>query len=192
MSRPSRDRPLEEAGLSLTMLIGGARSGKTAVAARLAEASGRDVVLIATGEARDDEMAERIRRHREARSDAWDTVEEPLDLEGALGAAPRESCVVVDCLTLWVANLLERGHPAGEIEDRGRTAAGIAAGRDAPTVAVTNEVGSGIVPANRLARAFRDLHGRVNAAWADAAERALLVVAGRILELDRAEMLDDG
>ena len=177
--------------MALTVVIGGARSGKTAVAARLAESSGREVVLIATGEARDEEMAERIRRHREARPETWETIEEPLDLEGSLSSVPAEACVVVDCLTLWVANLLDRGHPAAEIEERGRAAAGIAAGRSGTTIAVTNEVGAGIVPVHPVARAFRDLHGRVNVDWTEVAERAVFVVAGRILPLQPPAVLAD-
>ena len=156
----------------ITLLIGGARSGKSALALRLAEG---EVVFVATAEPGDEEMAERIERHRAERPASWRTVEEPVDLVGALRDAPPDACVIVDCLTLWVANTMD--------EDRAREAAAVAAARPGVTIAITNEVGMGIVPANALAREYRDLLGRVNAIWAEAAERVLLVVAGRTLEL---------
>ena len=162
--------------MTLTMLLGGARSGKSALAVRLAVETGRSVTFVATGEARDAEMAARIDAHRRERPTAWTTLEEPLDLRGALERAPEADTVVVDCLSLWVANLLERGLEPDDVAE-------VAAGRAAPTIAVSNEVGLGIVPATELGRVFRDLLGRVNAAWVDASDRALFVVAGRALEL---------
>jgi adenosyl cobinamide kinase/adenosyl cobinamide phosphate guanylyltransferase len=162
--------------MTLTVLLGGARSGKSALAVRLAADTGRPVTFIATGEARDAEMAARIELHRRERPAGWTTVEEPVDLRGALERAPEEDAVVVDCLSLWVANLLERGLEPDDV-------AAVAAARAAPTIAVSNEVGLGIVPATELGRVFRDLLGRVNAAWVEASDRALFVVAGRALEL---------
>ena len=156
----------------LTLLIGGARSGKSSLALELAAG---EVVFVATAEAGDAEMAARIDAHRAERPESWTTVEAPRDLAGALRAAPAEACVVVDSLTLWVANTLD--------EDAAREAAAVAASRRGDTIVVTNEVGMGIVPANELAREYRDLLGRVNASWADAADRVLLVVAGRTLEV---------
>jgi adenosylcobinamide kinase / adenosylcobinamide-phosphate guanylyltransferase len=167
--------------MSLVFLIGGARSGKSSLAVRLAAESGAPVVFIATGEARDPEMAERIALHRAERPAAWKTVEEPVALQGALEAAPRESCVVVDCLSLWVANLLEGS--AADVEEEARAAAAVAAARVAATVAVTNEVGLGVVPATQLGRAYRDVLGRVNGIWADAADEAYFVIAGKALRL---------
>jgi adenosylcobinamide kinase/adenosylcobinamide-phosphate guanylyltransferase len=169
--------------MALTLLLGGARSGKSALAQRLAGRWDGPVTVVATGQARDAEMAERIARHRAARPAGWETVEEPLELEAALAACDRDACVVVDCLTLWVSNLLERGLTDAEVEGRARTAAAVAAARFARTVAVSNEVGSGIVPAEPLARRYRDLLGQVNAAWAAAADQALLLVAGRAVVL---------
>lgn len=177
--------------MPLTLLLGGARSGKSALATTMAAAAGRPVVVIATAEARDDEMAARIARHRAERPTAWETIEAPLDLTGAFAAAGPDAFVVIDCLTLWVANLAER-HDDGEVLARARTAVAAAAGRPAPTVAVSNEVGSGIVPVDPAVRAWRDLLGGVNAMWAAAAERVALVVAGRALLLPRAEDLLDG
>ena len=166
--------------MSLTFLLGGARSGKSSLAVRLAGKSGAPVVFVATGEARDAEMAERIARHRAERPAGWETVEEPLALAAALAAAPGDSCVVVDCLSLWVANLLERGE---EAEEAAAGAAAVAAARPGATIAVSNEVGLGIVPATPLGRRYRDVLGRVNAIWADAAAETFLVVAGRRLRL---------
>jgi len=169
--------------MALTLLLGGARSGKSALAARLAGRWDGPVTVVVTGEARDAEMAERIRRHRAARPGHWRTVEEPLELEAALAAAPADAFVVLDCLTLWVSNLLERGLADRRVEALARSAAATAAVRAAPTVAVSNEVGSGIVPADALSRRYRDLLGLVNAAWAEAAGQTLLLVAGRAVPL---------
>jgi adenosyl cobinamide kinase/adenosyl cobinamide phosphate guanylyltransferase len=163
--------------VSLTFLLGGARSGKSALALELASRSGGPVTFIATATAGDEEMAARIAAHREERPGEWVTVEEPVRLAEALAAA--DGTVVVDCLTLWVANLLE-AQIAG-IEEQAADAAAIAAGKR--TIAVSNEVGLGVVPATPLGRHYRDVLGRVNAAWADAAEATLLVVAGRALPL---------
>jgi adenosyl cobinamide kinase/adenosyl cobinamide phosphate guanylyltransferase len=122
-------------------------------------------------------MGERIARHRAERPASWCTVEEPVELERALAAAAGDATVVVDCLSLWVANVFEREEPPID-------AAALAAERTGLTIAVSNEVGMGIVPENALARAYRDALGRVNAAWVAAADEAYRVVAGRTLRLD--------
>ena len=158
--------------MTLVVYVGGARSGKSRLAVERAAASGAPVVFVATGEAGDDEMAERIARHRAERPAGWRTVEEPLELGAALRDAPADATVLVDCLSLWVAN---GGGGAAAVE--------AAAARPALTIAVTNEVGLGIVPVNALARAYRDDLGRVNAAWVAAADEAYFVVAGRTLRL---------
>jgi adenosylcobinamide kinase / adenosylcobinamide-phosphate guanylyltransferase len=170
--------------MSLHVLTGGARSGKSSLAVRAAAESGLAVVFIATAEARDAEFGQRIARHRAERPASWQLVEEAFELERALRAAARDAFVIVDCLSLWVANLLERGLAGDAIVDAARRSAARAAGRAAPTIAVTNEVGLGIVPENPLARAYRDLMGRVNAAWVAAADEAAFVVAGRALTLE--------
>jgi len=163
----------------LVLLLGGARSGKSRQAQRLA---GPHATLIATAEARDEEMAARIQRHRAERPPTWETLEAPLDLVGALGQA-RHPVVVVDCLTLWVANLLERGlDPLAEAERFLRAVR--ESGKR--VIAVSNEVGLGIVPANPLARRYRDLLGEVNARLAEAAEEVYLLVAGQTLRLKGA------
>jgi adenosyl cobinamide kinase/adenosyl cobinamide phosphate guanylyltransferase len=169
--------------MALTLLLGGARSGKSALAARLAAAWDGPVTVVVTGQARDGEMAERIRRHRAERPPGWATVETPLELEAALAAAPAEAFVLLDCLTLWVSNLMEQGLGDEQVLARARAAAAAAAARAAPTGAVSNEVGAGIVPGDALSRRYRDLLGQVNAAWAAAAGRSLLLVAGRAVAL---------
>ena len=166
-----------------TLLVGGARSGKSDLAGRMASTAGAPVVVLATAEARDAEMARRIAAHRADRPDAWETIEEPVELVEAAAAVPPEVFVVVDCVTLWVANLLACDDD--EIVARAARLGDVLAGRPGGGVVVTNEVGGGIVPANAEARRFRDLLGRVIVALADRADRACLVVAGRILDLER-------
>ena len=166
--------------MSLVVLLGGARSGKSALAQRLA---GEQATLIATAAALDAEMEERIRRHRAERPPGWTTVEETIDLGTALGDAGLGTTVVVDCLSLWVANLLEVGWADGEVEETAHEVARTAADRAGPTIAVSNEVGMGIVPVSPLGRRYRDVLGRVNATWVGAADRALLVVAGKAIPL---------
>ncbi|MFL5918519.1 MAG: bifunctional adenosylcobinamide kinase/adenosylcobinamide-phosphate guanylyltransferase [Gaiellaceae bacterium] len=168
--------------MSLTFLLGGARSGKSARATELASRWNGPVSFIATGEPGDEEMAERIRLHRAERSGDWETIEEPLQLEAALSRIPSEHAVVVDCLSLWVANLLERGDDdmVSAASDR---AAAVARARSSPTIVVSNEVGLGVVPPSRLGRRYRDVLGRVNAHWAAVADEAAFVVAGRALPL---------
>jgi adenosylcobinamide kinase / adenosylcobinamide-phosphate guanylyltransferase len=169
--------------MALTVLLGGARSGKSRLAVRLATSTDRPVIFIATAEARDAEMVEKIARHRAERPPTWSTREEPRDLEGALAAVPGGATAVVDCLTLWVSNLIEHGVADGDVMEHARAAAGLARTRDGAVIAVSNEVGSGIVPMTALGRRFQDLLGGVNAAWVDAADRAGLMVAGRVLWL---------
>jgi adenosyl cobinamide kinase/adenosyl cobinamide phosphate guanylyltransferase len=167
--------------MGFVLVLGGARSGKSDLARRLALESSHRVSFIATGGPGDEEMAERIARHREERPASWTTVEEPINLLEAIVSAPRDDFLVVDCLTLWVSNLLGAGREGGEIHALGESAAGAMASRDG--VVVSNEVGLGIVPANALARTFRDTLGAVNSAFAARAHRSVLMVAGRTLEL---------
>jgi adenosyl cobinamide kinase/adenosyl cobinamide phosphate guanylyltransferase len=168
--------------MALVLLIGGARSGKSELAARIAGAQRAPVVVIATGQPGDEEMAARIACHRRERPAAWETVEEPLELGAAIGRVSGDRCLIVDCLTLWTANMLAvRG--AGETETAAGEAAALAAARPGLTVAVTNEVGLGIVPEHPLTRSYRDLLGRVNTAWASAAARAYLLLAGQAVAL---------
>jgi len=170
--------------MALTFLLGGARSGKSSLAVRLASEWGGPVTFVATAERRDDpEMDARIDAHRAERPPDWETVEAPLDLGRAVADAPDGACLVVDCLTLWVANVLEAGWSDAETEAAAAELARAAAAREVPTMVVSNEVGLGIVPETQLGRRYRDVLGRVNAVVAAKADRALLVVAGRALEL---------
>jgi len=163
--------------VSLTLVLGGARSGKSALAVKLASEWEGPVTFVATGEAGDDEMAERIRRHREERPRDWTTLEEPVELASALESAPADAAVVVDCLSLWVANVFD-----DDVEARNERAVAAAKNR-ARTIVVSNEVGLGVVPVSELGRRYRDVLGRVNAQWAAAADEALFVVAGKMLRL---------
>lgn len=177
--------------MSLIVLLGGARSGKSRLALRLAVRWDGPVTFVATAEARDEEMAERVSRHQAERPASWTTVEEPVALDAALARAPAGACVVVDCLALWLSNLLEGGLGPDECERAATTAAATAAARTATTIVVSNEVGLGIVPATPLGRDYRDVLGRVNQIWVAAADAAALVVAGRTLPLDNTDWLQE-
>jgi adenosyl cobinamide kinase/adenosyl cobinamide phosphate guanylyltransferase len=166
--------------LSLVVLLGGARAGKSTLAVELAREWDGPVVYIATAEARDDEMERRISRHRDERPREWRTIEEPIALREALEAVDAGAYAIVDCLTLWVANLLERG---ADVLAEAEKPAEVAAAREAPTIVITNEVGLGVVPATPLGREYRDLLGAVNAAFVTRAAEAVFVVAGRALPL---------
>ena len=164
----------------LTLILGGARSGKSAYAETLLAGHPLPVYL-ATAEAGDEEMAERIRLHRQRRAQAWTTVEAPLDLAGALRAhALPGRAVLVDCVTLWVSNLMGAGRDVAAEADR--LAAALPT-LGAPTVLVANEVGLGIVPDNALARAFRDHAGRLNQRLAQLCQRVVFLAAGLPLML---------
>jgi adenosylcobinamide kinase/adenosylcobinamide-phosphate guanylyltransferase len=169
--------------MSLVLLLGGARSGKSALAVEVGRRFDGDVVFVATAEEGDEAMAARVARHRQDRPLEWTVVEEPLDVPsvGALGRD--DGLVIVDCLTLWIANLLERHRAEEEILTAATLLAERARERRDPVIVVSNEVGLGVVPASELGRRFRDLHGAANALVAAKASRTLLVVAGRALEL---------
>ncbi|TNF19405.1 MAG: bifunctional adenosylcobinamide kinase/adenosylcobinamide-phosphate guanylyltransferase [Rhodobacteraceae bacterium] len=162
------------------LITGGARSGKSGLAERLTLALGRPAVYIATAQAQDPEMAARIAQHQARRGAEWRTIAEPFELAEALarsdGTAPR----LVDCLTLWLSNLM-----LAEIDWQERTEALLAtlARQHAPVIFVTNEVGAGIVPENRLARQFRDAAGLVNQRLAGACDEVHLCVAGYPLQV---------
>ena len=159
----------------LTLVLGGARSGKSRYAESLITARLPPWIYLATGQAGDDEMAQRIAVHRARRSVGWQTIEVPHDLAGALNAAAAQVPLLVDCVTLWLTNrMLAEADVDAEIvrlEDA-------LARRTGVVVLVSNEVGYGIVPENALARRFRDAQGRLNQRLADRADRVVLVVAG--------------
>ena len=162
------------------LILGGARSGKSARAEMLTLALAGDgpAVYLATSEAGDAEMAGRIAEHRARRGPRWITREAPLDLVGVLAGEVRPA--LVDCLTLWLSNLMAAGC---DIAGEGDRLAAVIAARPAPIVLVSNEVGMGIVPDNALARAFRDHAGRLHQKVAAVADRVELVVAGLPLVL---------
>ena len=165
----------------VTLVLGGARSGKSAHAERLIEAAGAPAFYIATAAAGDAEMAARIAAHQARRGRLWTTREAPLDLAATITAADRPA--LVDCLTLWVSNLMHAGrNVAAEGE---RLVEALAAAR-APVVLVSNEVGLGIVPDNALARAFRDHAGRLHQAVAAVVPSVVFVAAGLPLTLKSA------
>jgi adenosyl cobinamide kinase/adenosyl cobinamide phosphate guanylyltransferase len=170
--------------MGLTVLLGGARSGKSALSSELAAETELPVVVVVTAEARDEEMTERIRRHRESRPAAWITVEAPVEVARAVGELAPNAFVVLDCLSLWVSNAIEAKLDDDRILHEAREIASALANREVPAVVVSNEVGLGIVPMNALARRYRDTLGRVNATFVDAAERAYFVVAGKALALE--------
>jgi adenosylcobinamide kinase/adenosylcobinamide-phosphate guanylyltransferase len=164
----------------LTLVLGGARSGKSRHAEALISALPSPWIYLATAEALDDEMAARIAEHRRRRDDRWQTIEAPRDLVRAVAAAPAGRPVLIDCLTLWLSNLMIAGAELDGEVDRLERALDGAAG---PVVVVANEVGLGIVPDNALARRFRDLAGRLNQRLAVRADHVVLLVAGIPLTL---------
>jgi adenosylcobinamide kinase / adenosylcobinamide-phosphate guanylyltransferase len=169
--------------MALLLLIGGARSGKSRLAVRLASVEDAQVQFIATAQAGDAEMTDRIAAHRAERPAAWATVEEPVRLREAIEAVASEACLIIDCLSLWVANLIEQ-RSGEEIEAEARASAQVAATRSGRTIAVTNEVGLGVVPMTPLGRGYRDVLGHVNATWAAAAAESFFVVAGKVIRLE--------
>jgi adenosylcobinamide kinase / adenosylcobinamide-phosphate guanylyltransferase len=186
---PSYPPAPRRSDVSLAVLIGGARSGKSRLAVRLAVESSAPVTFIATGEARDAEMAARIAAHRAERPAEWMTVEEPYELEAAITAADASHTVVVDCLTLWTTNVLARDGDQEVVLNAAAAGARAAAARESLTIATSNEVGLGIVPFEPQSRVYRDLLGSVNRVWVDASTYAGFVVAGRILRLDVVDAL---
>jgi adenosylcobinamide kinase / adenosylcobinamide-phosphate guanylyltransferase len=160
----------------LTFVLGGARSGKSRYAEGLVMDCTPPWVYVATAEAHDSEMLARIADHRHRRDGRWCTVEAPTDLPGAIAAHGSEGQVVlIDCLTLWLSNIMLAGRDLTAEVQRLVRALGHAAG---PIVVVSNEVGLGIVPDNALAREFRDAQGRLNMQVAAIADRAVLIAAG--------------
>jgi len=174
----------------LILVLGGARSGKSAFAekktAELSLLSDGNVCYIATARAGDSEMYERIRKHRARRPSEWRTIEEPMDLCGAMGRLePGEKVVLLDCMTLWLTNVVFDGEEEKSGEEREKMVMDLLGGfldavalSGATVVAVSGETGMGIVPSGRIGRLFRDLLGMVNQKLAEASEESYFVVAG--------------
>lgn len=165
----------------ITLVLGGARSGKSAFAETLVESASVSRLYIATGQAWDDEMRDRITSHQSRRGQGWETVEAPLDLAQALSDHARpDRPILVDCLTLWVTNLMLGERDIAQAFDQFRATL---AGLEGPVVLVSNEVGLGIVPDNAMARAFRDHAGRLHQSIAGLADEVHFVAAGLPLKM---------
>ena len=191
----------------LILILGGARSGKSTFAERLAASGGRPVAFIATATASDDEMSERIARHRASRPKGWHTLEEPLDLARAVRqAAELADVVLLDCITLWLGNVLSQASGQHVQDEQGEEALHTTSrlfderalkefealltvvkslGPNKTLIVVTNEVGLGIVPAYHLGRLYRDTLGYINQRLAEAAEQVYLMVAGLAVDIKR-------
>lgn len=161
--------------MALTLVLGGARSGKSRHAEELVERLPGPWSYIATAQAYDEEMAERIALHRSRRGMSWQTLDAPHELAGALGALPAGRPVLVDCLTLWLTN---RMLAEADVAAESAALAEALAARDGETIVVSNEVGLSIVPENALARRFRDAQGRLNQMVAARAGTVIFMVAG--------------
>jgi adenosylcobinamide kinase/adenosylcobinamide-phosphate guanylyltransferase len=160
---------------SLTFLLGGARSGKSTHAEKLATALPAPWIYIATAQAYDKDMTERIALHRSRRAEGWSTIDAPLDLAAALRAVPDERPVLVDCLTLWLSNHMLAEH---DLDALSSELTDVLSAPRGPWFVVSNEVGLSIVPDNPLGRRFRDAQGRLNQRVAATADRVLFMVAG--------------
>ncbi len=168
----------------ITFILGGVRSGKSTYALERANAYGGKKTFIATAEARDREMNDRIVRHKMERGLSWETCEEPLDIKGVLSnLSGSDRVVVIDCLTLWVSNLLERSE-ALEEEFDGLLSALLSC-EASQIYIVSNEVGMGVVPEHPLGRAYRDYLGLLNRRVAEVASRVILMVAGIPVEIKK-------
>ena len=172
MTLPAEPR----ADARVTLILGGARSGKSKLAEELAAQRKGPLVYIATAEAWDDEMRARIAQHKARRDSRWNSVEAPLGIAEELQAVPVDTgAVLIDCLTLWLSNQM---HAGGDIEAETENLLGALGAARCPVVLVSNEVGLSIVPENKLAREFRDLQGRLNQRVAAIADHVIFTAAG--------------
>lgn len=164
-----------------TLVLGGARSGKSRFGLEIAEATALAPAFVATAEALDDEMAARIARHRSERDPRWQTLEAPLELAATLaGTVARERVVLVDCLTLWLSNLM---HAERDLDAATAQLLTVLHSAPGPVILISNELGLGLVPETPLGRAFRDAQGRLNQAVAACCDRVVFVAAGLPLTL---------
>lgn len=165
----------------ISLILGGARSGKSSHAEQLAKDSGKEVIYIATGEARDEEMRQRIIHHQNSRPSAWQTIEESVALASVLKRHDAGQCLLVDCLTLWLCNILFDAH--GEFQEdvfmpQKNELLDCLPGLDADVIFVSNEVGCGVVPMDRMSRRFVDEAGRLHQQLAERCDSVVLVTAG--------------
>jgi adenosylcobinamide kinase/adenosylcobinamide-phosphate guanylyltransferase len=174
------------------LVMGGCRSGKSRFALDYADRHFRGKVFLATAQALDEEMTQRIRQHREARDARWTTVEEPIDLAGALrGLGQEAEVVLIDCLTLWINNLLMADETGGGVPARVAELNQTILEIPPSVIVVSNEVGTGIVPENRLARMYRDQVGGANQQMAARADIVVYTVAG-LPQVIKGALRDEG
>jgi len=174
-------------GRGVTLLLGGARSGKSDLAVKLGQAWPGQVTFVATATAGDADMAARIERHQDERPVDWQLIESPMFDADQAGDLDSDALVIVDCLTLLISNLFFGERTEAEAVDHVSQLAAALTARAAPTIAISNEVGLGIHPEKALSREYRDLLGRANRAFADQAETSLLVVAGHVLPVTKLD-----
>jgi len=175
-------------GNGCTLLLGGARSGKSDLAVKLGMAFDGDVVLAATAEAGDDDMADRIARHQAERPTDWGLVESPMLSAAEVASIDADSLLIVDCITLLVSNLLLANTSETQIVEHASILSHALISRSGPTIVISNEVGLGVHPNSELGRQFRDVLGRYNRRIADRAEATLFVAAGRVTTLHELEV----
>lgn len=166
----------------ITFLVGGVRSGKSSLAVEMGRRHDGPVVFVATAVPFDGETQRRVNRHRAERP-SWPVIEAPVDLTSAISSIENDALLIVDCLTVWVGNLGQDGGTPDDVFARTAKVVEALSVRSAPAVVVSNEVGMGVHPSTAVGRAYRDVLGTVNQIVARAAERTLLLVAGRALEL---------
>lgn len=183
--RKKKETDILEDRSFITLVIGGCRSGKSRFALNAANAVfGQQKIFLATSVPRDLEMTKRVQAHQAERGKDWITVEEPVNIHACISAhADTADVILVDCLTLWLSNMMAAHMDDKEIETRFEKTAQACCNSPCPVFLVSNEVGSGIVPENSLARKFRDLAGHMNQFMADTADRVVLAVAGQALQI---------
>jgi len=165
---------------NLTLILGGASSGKSLYAENLAISTGLKPVYLATGQAYDSEMTQKIARHKARRGSEWQLIEAPLELSPPLHSLSHQHVILLDCLTLWLSNHLEKNN---NIEDEAAKLLAAIQASNAHIIAVSNELGLGLVPSTPLGRSFRDAQGRLNQLFANAASTVTFVAAGLPLPL---------
>lgn len=164
---------------NIVLIVGGARSGKSSYAEKLAEKNGKELLYLATGEAKDEEMTDRIKKHKKRRKGVWKLIEEPINLSKAISKVSEETEVVLlDCVTLWVSNMLLAGRKDIEMKNELRKVMNSLNKAKFMTIIVSNEVGSGIVPLDNLSRRYRDILGKVNQIIALQADSVCMMCCG--------------
>jgi len=171
-------------GTGFTLLLGGARSGKSDLAVKLGQSWGGDVIVAATAEAGDDDMAQRIARHQAERPGTWGLIEAPLLGAHEIVELDPGALVIIDCITLLVTNLMHAGKTETQVDEHASVLSHALVSRTAPTLVVTNEVGLGVHPTSELGRQYRDILGRYNRRLAERAQTTLFVAAGLVTPLE--------